>query len=188
MGHLGLAKLCTAAVAMLSCNSGDASFQRHPAQSQQPAEEPKQPATVSYAAPKSIVEIAQRIASMESLANPDPNEVAKLAGGGAIIPTESPSSVEVKTVFDGVRLLVHRGKVPEVSIHSQLSTGLQLKNLSAVFGAPETVMESKTSHVMFEFVQHAKPVSVFVHLFTPHAVETSPVLSLSIRSGNGAAE
>jgi hypothetical protein len=123
---------------------------------------------------------------METLNRPDPQAVAKLAGGGEVLPTESATSFEVKTALDGVSVLVDGGALPEVRLRTELRSGLTLRELSAELGEPKTLVESKTSSVVFELEQHGQHASVYVHLFTPRVSESSPVLTITIRRSDAA--
>lgn len=137
--------------------------------------------SAALSVPQNVVELVRRIASMEGLNRPEPGQVARLAGGGEVLPTESATSFEVKTPFEGVSVLVDGGDLPQVRMRTELRNGLTLGKLSAEFGEPKTLMESKTSSVVFELERNGEHVSLYVNLFTPRVAESSPVLSMTIR-------
>jgi hypothetical protein len=112
---------------------------------------------VTGAAAESIVAMVLRIASMETLDHPDPETVAKLIGGGAIVSTESPSSLEVKT---SATVCSSRQRPGDQRAH-RAKRRPTTQTSAAVIGAPETIIESKTSHAIFELVQHGRPVLGF---------------------------
>jgi len=132
-------------------------------------------------APQNVVELVHRMANMKALNPPDPHAVAKLAGGGEVLSTESALSFEVKTPLDGVTVLVDGGALPGVRIRTELRNGLTLRELSAELGKPKTLVESKTSSVVFELESAGQQVSIYVNLFTPRVSESSPVLAIAIR-------
>lgn len=111
-------------------------------------------------------------------------DVAKLCGG-TVSPTEAPRSFAITTAFPG--LSAHADNTDgqnlpaeELRLHVELSEGLALSTLAAALGAYRTVLESKTSSVLFTF-RDSGTTGVYANLFTPKVTPGSPVLGLTIR-------
>ena len=76
--------------------------------------------------------------------------------------------------------------VRDVLLLGMGGSSLAPETLSAAFGAPRKVMESKTSSVVFELRPGGRSVSMFVELFTPKVDDASPVLSITVRGNDPA--
>lgn len=178
---------CVLVVAWLAaCSQQKRDVERASGQTEVASVRPPEPPVVEAdSAPRSVAELVHRIASMETLSRPDPQEVARLTGGGEVLPTESATSFEVKSSVDGVSVTVDGGALPQVRLRTELRKGVTLRELSAELGEPKTVMESKTSSVVFELEQKSRHVSVYVQLFTPRVSESSPVVAIAIRQSDG---
>jgi hypothetical protein len=171
----------------LGCSQSKGDGERPRGQTEVAAPRPPEPPVVeAVSGPGSVTELVHRIANMETLSRPDPQAVARLAGGGDVLPTDSATSFEVKTPLDGVSVWVDGGAFPQVRLRTDLRKGLMLRELSAELGEPKILMESKTSSVVFELERKSRHVSVYVQLFTPRVAESSPVLAIAIRQRDAA--
>ncbi len=134
----------------------------------------------------SLVAKIRPLAALLASDRPSVDQIVKVLGGnnlGFVTDTE----IEVERV--GYKAVIGVSKPKEVSvplrvtIYPDYDLGVQLKDMKAVFGDWDKVIQSKTSYVRFRYVNPANGqiTPIYVHMLNPPSDLQSPVTSIMIR-------